>query len=143
MKENEYLVKYALLPVKEEVYDKRRSFYKTICYIVSKVFVEEEHNKKNNDGDIYTTYKVCFPHTVLDGRINYFRNTPESPLARNNEMVVSKLFDDFEDAKKQFELVNINVDDNKLKNYELIESEILELTKDLIVSSEKNKHLVK
>lgn len=143
MKEKEYPIKYALLPVKEVKYENGRDFYVNSCYIVSKAYVVEEYKKKNRDGEIKTTYKVCFPHAILDSRINYFRKTPDSALARDNEFVVSKLYDNYEDAKKQFDLLNINVDIDKLNNYEDLESEILELTKDLVVQGETDKVIQK
>jgi len=132
----EYPIKYALLPVDEKIHEDGKEFTTHACFIVSKAYVEEKYNNKRKDGTINNTYKVCFPHTVKDGRINYLRRTPESPLVRDNEFVVSKLFDDYIEAKKEFDLVNIFVPLNKLNKYEDLELEILELTKDLEVSKE-------
>ncbi len=135
----EFPIKYALLSAKESVYENGREYANHACYIVSKAFVEEQYQNKTNNGTIKTTYKVCFPHTVKDGRINYLRKDPESPLARDNEFIVSKLFDDYAEAKKEFDLLNLFVPLNKLNAYENIELEILELTKDLETDTEKNK----
>ena len=141
----EYPIKYALLPVKENVCDNGRDYDKNVCFIVSKAFVEEEYKKELKDGSINSTYKVCFPHTVKDKLINYLRKTPESTLARDNEMVVSNLYDEYEDAKRKFDIINLCVDYDTLNYYEVIESEILELTKDLGITKEKmnKKQMVK
>jgi hypothetical protein len=137
MKDKNYPIKYALLPVQEEVFDNGRDYYQTACFIVSKAFVEEEYKQLKKDGTTTTSYKICFPHTVKDKRINYLRKSPDSSLARDNEFVVSKLYDTYVDAKKEFDLINLYVPLDKLNVYEDIELEILELTRDLVVEKEE------
>ncbi len=133
-------VKYTLLPIKEtRINEKGEDYCSTVGYIVSKAYVEEEYIKKKEDGSINTTYKVCFPYTVLDNRINYLRRTPESPLVRSNEAVVSKLYDNYDDVVAEKEERNIFVSEHMVDKYNEIEKELLELTKDLEVVNIKNK----
>ena len=134
------IVKYALLPVKEtRINEKGEDYFSTVGYIVSKAFVEEEYIKEKEDGSVNTTYKICFPYTVLDNRINYLRRTPESPLVRSNEAVVSKLYDNYDDAVAEKEERNILVSEHLTDKYNEIEKELLELTNDLEVINIKTK----
>ena len=134
------IVKYALLPVKEtRINEKGEDYFSTVGYIVSKAFVEEEYIKEKEDGSVNTTYKICFPYTVLDNRINYLRRTPESPLVRSNEVVVSKLYDNYDDAVAEKEERNILVSEHLTDKYNEIEKELLELTNDLEVINIKIK----
>ena len=100
MKECNYPVKYALLPIKEYRTNKMgKEYQETVCHVVAKAYVVEEYRKYNEDGTVSSTYKICFPHVVLTERVNHFRKTPDSPLARDNEMVTYRKFGSQESIK--------------------------------------------
>ena len=107
---NNYLVKYCLLPIKEEKHGKiGNEFQTTVCYIVSKAFIVEEYKVNFQSGTSKTTYKACFPYIVNNNRINHLRKLPDDDLARNNEAVVSKLFDTYEDSTRALTIRNRKV----------------------------------
>ena len=144
MKEKTYPVKYTLLPIREERMSKMGKPYdKVVCYIVAKAYVVEEYKKYKEDGTYTTTYKVCFPHIVYTERVNHYRKTPDSPLARDNEYVTSKLFDNYEDVLAEKEQANIFAQKDIVEKYKETETQILELTKDLKVKGEKSKTYIK
>ena len=90
------------------------------------------------------SYKVCFPYVVLSDTVNTFRKDPDSPLARDNEKVVSRLFDNYEDAVADKERRNVFISQEVLDKYKLFEDQILRLTSDLNVKGEsKTKTLEK
>lgn len=137
MEKKVYPVKYALLPVKELVTpDVGNSFYSTIGYIVSKAYVLEKNRIRMNDGKYRSTYKVCFPHLVVDDRVNYLRKEPTSDLRRDNEMAVGDLFDFLEDAEVVREERNSHATDAIRRKLEEYESIVLGLTEDLAVVPE-------
>lgn len=140
MERKEYPVKYALLPVKELITPEfGNNFYSTIGYIVSKAYVLEKNKVRMNDGNYRTTYKVCFPHLVVDDRINYLRKDPSSDLRRDNEMAVGDLFDSFEEAQAVREERNSHTTTAIRKRLEEHESIVLELTEDLEVIPDESK----
>ena len=137
---NNYLVKYCLLPIKEEKHGKiGNEFQTTVCYIVSKAFIVEEYKVNFQSGTSKTTYKACFPYIVNNNRVNHLRKLPDDDLARNNEAVVSKLFDTYEDALAEKEVRNIFAKPELVEKYKILEDEIQELTKDLIVENNDSK----
>ena len=140
MKECNYPVKYALLPIKEYRTNKMgKEYQETVCHVVAKAYVVEEYRKYNEDGTVSSTYKICFPHVVLTERVNHFRKTPDSPLARDNEMVTSSLYDTFEEAQAYRDERNLLVDQSILDKYKDVENELTVLTSDLTISSDTKK----
>jgi hypothetical protein len=134
MQKRNYPVKYALLPITErKMSNSGREYSETACFIVAKTYVVEEYKRIPEEGEIITTYRVCFPHVALEDRVNHFRKTPDSDLARDNEMVVSNLYDTYEEAKAYKDERNLLVSPETLEKYQLVEDEIQALTVDLEV----------
>ncbi len=139
MEKKDYPIKYALLPVKEFRTGSNGSEYgEIVCYIVSKAYVVEEYKVRKNDDSYSTTYKVCFPNFFYSGGLNLYRKTPDSDLARDNEMVVSTLYDSLEMAQKAREEKNLLYSDEVLNNYMYFEDIVAGLTEDLTVTGENN-----
>ena len=137
MEKLNYPVKYALLPVKARRKNKEgEEFFIVDCYIISKVYVMEEHRKYLEDGSYGGNYKVCFPYLVYSDGINYDKKTPID-YKNNNVETVFYLYDTYLEALAEKDNRNVLVSDEIVKKYKPFEDEILELTKDMFVEKEE------
>ena len=75
LKEGNYPIKYALMPIKEITETTYGPFgaenhYETIAYIVSKCFLTKEITYYSSDGKSSTEYEVVFPYQKNQGLYN-------------------------------------------------------------------------
>ena len=144
MEKLNYPMKYALLPVKSCRTNKiGKDFFINECYIVSKVYVMEEHILFLEDGNYVSNYKVCFPYLVYSDGIDLEKKTPKDYKKNNHEETVLFLYDSFEDANAAKESRNVLVPNEVVERYQLFEDKILELTSDMIIEKEKSVKIMK
>ena len=104
----------------------------------------EKNSYLTNSGERRYTYKTCFPHTIDDGRISYLHITPDSNVLGDHLIVIANLYDSYEDALEEKNNRNTLYSSENIEKYNAYETEILELEKDMVISSEeKVKRLVK
>ena len=144
MQKREYPIKYALYPVKEYRGDDRREYKELVCFIISKAYVMERNSYLTNTGERKFTYKICYPHTIYDGRVSYLHITPESPVLNDHLNVTANLYDTYEDALEDKDEKNLKYNPNTVDKYNILETEILELENDMNITKNNNeKRLVK
>ena len=116
---NNYPIKYALMPIIEQtgwthgMHELERE-YGVVCYIISKCYVIKETKKYNINGTSDIKYQVVFPYEYHEYS-GWKREEPSFNLINNgctNAVTVDKLYDSFEEAKK----------DKKEKNEEIHKS---------------------
>lgn len=137
MIELNYPVKYALLPIKARRTNKMgEEFFVNECYIISKVYVMEEHIIFLEDGNYGGNYKVCFPYVVYADGINCEKKTPIDYKKSEHEATVFYLYDSFEEALAAKEERNVLISNKVIEKYKPFEYKILELTKDMVVEKD-------
>ena len=138
MEEVKYPVKYALMPVKTYRTNKMGEEYITdICYLISKAYVIEEHRKYQEDGTYSVKYQICFPYKVYTEGISPIKTTPSKNAHNSNETLAFNLFDSYEEALIAKEQKNAFTPDEVVEQFQQYEDKIQELTKDMVIDSEK------
>ena len=95
-----YPVKYAILEMTEPVNWIKSGNYKTVAYVVSKVYVTKEIIEYSSNGQSMKFYQVVFPFKDKDN-LNINGEVPSYNFYGEclNEIKVDRLFDTFEEAK--------------------------------------------
>ena len=137
MEQLNYPMKYALLPVKSRRKNKNgEEFIINECYIVSKVYVMEEHIIFLEDGNYGGNYKVCYPYLVYSDGIDLEKKTPIDYRKMDHEETIFYLYDTFEDATAAKEKVNVLIPTDVVEKYKPFEDRLLELTSDMLVEKD-------
>lgn len=118
---NSYLVKYAALEVREYYNDNDYDLYYVLGYIASKCYVLESITKYYENKSKMREYTVVFPYNNISVFEENLKNDlkpylgdevyPSNYYDRKNYPVnfVLKVFDSFEEAKKEAETLNNNL----------------------------------
>ena len=104
--ENNYPIKYAAMPIIEQVgftygINELEREYDIVCYIVSKCHLISNLTKYKKDGSTILEHEVVFPYRLSDFS-KWKRVFPEYNLYGQctNSIKVDKMFDSYEDALK-------------------------------------------
>lgn len=117
---NNYPIKYALMPIIEQtgwthgMHELERE-YGVVCYIISKCYVIKETKKYDINGTSDIKYQVVFPYEYHEYS-GWKREEPSFNLINNgctNAVTVDKLYDSFEEAKKDKEEKNEKIHKSK------------------------------
>lgn len=110
-----YPVKYALMPVREQIEFKSDREYEIVMYIVSKCYLISEKKIYSGDGKRRYSYEVVFPIVIDDVR-NVSVSLPQYSNDGHcvNSLLVERLFDDFDEASKLATKKNQKILDRKL-----------------------------
>ena len=139
MGEVKYPVKYALMPIEAYRINKMGEEYiAKKCYIISKAYIIEEHRKYQEDGTYSVKYQICFPYKVYTEGISPIKTTPSKNAHNNNETLAFYLYDSYEEALIAKEQKNAFLPDEIVEHFQSYEDRIQELTKDMIIDSEKD-----
>ncbi len=136
--EKKYPVKYALLPVKTRRMNNKEELFVDECYIVSKAYVMEEHRKYREDGEYSVNYKLLFPYLAYSNGLSEERE-PSDYLHKNREVIAFSVFDTLEEAEQEKDRRNVLVSQEVIDKYKPLETEILELTKHMVVNSKEGR----
>ena len=127
-----YSLKYALCPLKKE----KATGDELIGYIVSKVYLLNEIEKEDENGNIRKCYEVFFPYITYAGRLisrhHYLRNG--LVIDRKLITVISNVYDSFEEAKVIAE--EKNKDYPFISNYLSSERELVLLQNQMLDSEQ-------
>lgn len=165
---NNYPIKYALMPIYEQVgwshgLNQLERNYQVVTYIVSKCYVISQTKRYLRNGKSKEEYEVVFPFEKEDYP-DWVRVGPEFNVASKsvNSQIIDSVFETFEDAniaknelneclleekgtylpfdEHFFEKIeNLKIENNELiAKYQVLESEVDENTKDLEINR-KNK----
>ncbi len=106
-----YPVKYALMPVREQVGRE----YEIVMYIVSKCYLISEKKIYSGDGKCSCSYEVVFP-IIIDDERNIFVSLPQYSDKEEcvNSLIVDRLFDNFMEASKVASKKNQKILDSRL-----------------------------
>ena len=138
MIELNYPIKYALQPVKGRRTNRDgEEFFIDECYIISKVYVMEEHTKYLENGNYGGNYKICYPYTVYSDGINFEKKTPIDYHKQDHEATVFYLYNSYEDASVAKDKRNVLISEEVVEKYQPFEDTILELTNDMVVDTEE------
>ena len=134
---NNYPIRYALVPMIEEWWEKGERVGKIVAYIVTKCYLVNETKKYERNGNVEVRYHVVCPYQYLDFDI-WRRVEPKFNINREccNGFITDKVYINFEKAidaknKKNDELVAnkccyIRIDENYEKNVKSIKNEYAE-----------------
>ena len=137
---NNYPIKYAVMPIKEQIgwvhgLNELEREYGIVCYIVSKCYVVSRKEKYNMYGNTIFEYQVVFTYEKDDSYRCLSRVEPRYDFYGrcSNSTNVDKVFDSFEEAildakKKNEKIVNkkisfLHFDDKFLENVSLLRRE--------------------
>ena len=156
MENLKYPIKYALMPIIEQVswthglHEMERE-YDVVAYIVSKAYLVNKTIKYYSNGTEDYLFKVVFPHTDFSNLD--IKNIPKYNINCDclNSIEVSEVFDTYEEAKQARNLENCKLRSlcysisqakqftEELKKYNQLEEFILWSTKDMNISEEVQK----
>jgi len=154
---NNYPIKYAVMPIYEQVgwnhgLNELEREYDIVAYIVSKCFIISETKKYKIDGSLKKEYQVVFPYRNDEYDI-WIRTEPRFGFQRQvmNTIIVNDVYESYEDALEDAKSKNekikekkislLNIDNNLFKEIDKIKIEHEELIKkyeDLQKQIEKN-----
>ena len=135
---NNYPIKYALVPMIEQVgwamgLNELEREYDNVCYIVSKCYIINEIKEYKENGLVETKYNVVCPyeyHKIL----NYWeREFPKFNYVNNyctNSITVDNVYDTKEEAKEAKQIRNMEILNHQL-SYIAVNSEYEEKVKKL------------
>ena len=144
-KENNFPVKYALLPVYEFMTNKIGNKYlDSVCHIVSKAYLlkETKYYNSNDVNDYYTIYNVIFPYRVFTYIINYEQEF--STIEKKDYSIeISEVFDTYEEAVKSRDMKNEFYCPVFVEKYLPLEKEIIKLTENMENENVNSKEKIK